>query len=93
MSNKILGLLAVVFLVSCAHVKTVAVACEPTGGNVATVAADFAAEGYEAALLDLAAKEGWCVVSAAVDQLLATKGAQLDPAVMAHARAWRAAHP
>lgn len=85
-------------LSSCAHVTAVAKTCTPTAAIVTAVAGDFATDGYEAALVDLIEREGWCIVSAAVDQWISTatnvKASGIDIATsLQHAREWRATHP
>lgn len=82
-----------VALAGCAHVTAVADTCKPSADEVVTVATKLMGSNYAATLEVEAISVGLCVVNAAVDQLLSTKGARLDPVVAEHARAWRTAHP
>ena len=80
------------FLLGCAHVTPVVMACKPTATEAVTVASGLTRDNYVALLEAEAVKVGLCAVNAAVDQILAQK-AEADPVVFLHARAWRAAHP
>jgi hypothetical protein len=98
--GAIIGLVGVflVAITGCAHVTAVAKSCEPTVAQVVAVGADFATDGYEVAIAKLIATEGFCLVSAAVDQFISTasdvKASGIDIAIsLQHAQAWRAAHP
>lgn len=95
--GTIAGLIALIAS-SCAHVATVAKACEPTTADVQTVAADLALDGYVSAMEAFAIGKTLCVVNAAVREVLSSQGGKLSlgpkgEAVERHGHEWLTTHP
>lgn len=87
-----IALALLLVLSGCAHLGPAA-SCVADPALVLEVVIDLQATDYEARLEALAARVGLCVVDRTVEASMAPAGAEVSPVLVAHARAWLAAHP
>jgi len=85
--------LAPASLISCATVGSTANTCAADPSLIEEVAGDLVGTDYAQRLEALAARVGMCVVDRTIEAVIAPSGAQTDPAIVAHGRAWLASHP
>jgi len=85
--------LAPASLLSCATVGSAAKSCVADASLIEEVAGDLVGPDYAQRLEALVARVGLCIVDRTVEAVIAPSGAQTDPAIVAHGRAWLAAHP
>ena len=81
------------FVFSCATLKAPVASCAAVPGLVDEVAADLASPDYEARLEALVVRVGLCIVDRTVEAVIAPSSAKSDATIVAHGRAWLAAHP
>lgn len=77
----------------CATIAPAAKTCAADPSLLVEVAADLASADYEARLEQLVARVGLCIVDRTVEAVIAPSDAKADAELVAHGRAWLAAHP